>query len=90
MNPIVATLEAARLTVSPSFADVVPNATFLNITAPGVDKGSALTYIADSRGYTTEEIVTIGDGPNDVPLFANAGTAIAMGGRRRASEIVRT
>lgn len=65
--------------VEPSFAHVVPDATFLNVTAPGAHKGSAVMQVAATADLSDRAIVAIGDGPNDVSMFCAVGTAIAMG-----------
>jgi Cof subfamily protein (haloacid dehalogenase superfamily) len=53
-------------------------ADFVEIVAPGVSKGCALTTLAEARGVTRGEIVAIGDGENDLPLFEASGVRIAM------------
>lgn len=52
--------------------------TFVEITAAGVDKGAALRRLCASRGISSAEVVAIGDGQNDLGMFAFAGTSIAM------------
>jgi hydroxymethylpyrimidine pyrophosphatase-like HAD family hydrolase len=44
---------------------------FLEITGEGVDKGWAVQRYCQAHG------LAIGDGPNDLPLFAFAGTSVA-------------
>lgn len=56
-----------------------PGVDFLNILARGVSKGKALEALVSHLGIRLEEVIAIGDGPNDIPLFASAGLAIAMG-----------
>jgi hydroxymethylpyrimidine pyrophosphatase-like HAD family hydrolase len=36
-------------------------------------------YLAADLGIEPEEIATIGDGPNDLLMFARSGLSIAMG-----------
>jgi Cof subfamily protein (haloacid dehalogenase superfamily) len=59
---------------SPAF----PNVEFVNVVAPGVSKGKALTALASHLGILPSEIAAIGDGVNDIPLFSLTGLAIAM------------
>jgi Cof subfamily protein (haloacid dehalogenase superfamily) len=59
---------------SPSF----PNAEFINIVSPQVSKGRAVTELAGHLGISRAEIIAIGDGKNDIPMFAAAGLGVAM------------
>jgi Cof subfamily protein (haloacid dehalogenase superfamily) len=43
---------------------------YVEITAPGVDKGTGLAVVAAALGVSPEETVVFGDMPNDVPMFA--------------------
>ncbi|MGE3073151.1 MAG: HAD-IIB family hydrolase [Dehalococcoidia bacterium] len=52
----------------------------LTITAPGVDKGSALLALCSSLGISASNAVAIGDSEGDIPMFRVAGTAVAMAG----------
>lgn len=47
--------------------------------AQGVDKGTALEFIARGAGVPLEATVAVGDWLNDVPMFRAAGRAYAMG-----------
>ncbi len=51
----------------------------LNITQKGVSKGSAIEKIANIHGIKKEEIVAVGDSPNDSSMFEYAGVGVAMG-----------
>ena len=51
----------------------------LDITHPKANKGEAVKQIANYLDIPTAEIVTIGDSFNDISMFANSGTSIAMG-----------
>lgn len=49
----------------------------------GVNKGTGLQEYADMYNIMPEEIIAFGDQDNDIPMFAYAGTGVAM---KRASE----
>lgn len=50
---------------------------YLEITAAGVSKGSALRSYCASRGIPLEAVVAMGDGHNDLCMFEVAGTSVA-------------
>jgi len=50
----------------------------IEITPPGVNKGTALREVSTVTGISLEHIMVIGDSPNDLPMFAEAGLAIAV------------
>jgi HAD superfamily hydrolase (TIGR01484 family) len=52
---------------------------YLDIIAPGVDKGAFVHNLSARLGIPREEIATIGDMNNDLPMFAQSGLSIAMG-----------
>ena len=53
-------------------------AEYLEILAPGVDKGSALTDTARYYGLEVEETMAMGDAENDIELLHAAGWGVAM------------
>jgi len=59
---------------SPAYPDI----DFINIVAPGVSKGKALEALAPHLGISMSEVIAVGDGTNDIPLFSSVGLAIAM------------
>ena len=59
---------------SPAF----PGVEFINVVAPEVSKGKALTALASHLGISMTKVMAIGDGTNDIPLLSLAGLAIAM------------
>jgi Cof subfamily protein (haloacid dehalogenase superfamily) len=52
---------------------------YLDITHPLANKGAALFEIAKLLGVPLAEIASVGDGDNDVAMFARSGLGIAMG-----------
>jgi Cof subfamily protein (haloacid dehalogenase superfamily) len=60
---------------------------YLDITHRDANKGAVVDYLSGHLAVPPEEIVTIGDSPNDVLMFRRSGLSIAMG---NASEQVRS
>ena len=52
---------------------------YIDITHPQANKGDAALAIATMLNVAPEAMACIGDMPNDLPMFAVAGLAIAMG-----------
>ncbi|MGL5828753.1 MAG: HAD family hydrolase, partial [Angustibacter sp.] len=52
---------------------------WLDISPLGVDKAYGLASLADRLGYKAQDVLAIGDGRNDLSMFAWAGQSIAMG-----------
>lgn len=52
---------------------------YLDVTHPRANKGTAVRALAEHFGIPRDEIVTIGDGLNDVAMFEQGGLSIAMG-----------
>lgn len=50
----------------------------LVVRAARVDKGTAIEWLAAHYGITVDEIVTVGDWFNDVPMLLRAGSSFAM------------
>jgi hypothetical protein len=59
---------------------------FLDATAVRANKGDGVAAVAAAMGVPLGAVAVIGDMPNDLPMFARAGLAIAMG---QAPEAVR-
>jgi Cof subfamily protein (haloacid dehalogenase superfamily) len=51
---------------------------YLDITSAGANKGAAFSKLAELLGIPPAEIAVIGDGSNDVAMFARSGLSIAM------------
>ena len=74
-------LEAVRsvgLTAEVSTTPHMPGVPVVNVTAAGVDKGTALAWVLEQNGHRARETLVVGDGLNDLSMFALAGTAVAM------------
>jgi Cof subfamily protein (haloacid dehalogenase superfamily) len=52
---------------------------FLDITKNGFHKGSVIVRLADLLNIPTSQVAVIGDGPNDIEMFRQAGVSIGMG-----------
>ncbi len=52
---------------------------YLDVTHPDANKGSVVTTLSRMLGIPANQIGTIGDMPNDVPMFEKGGLSIAMG-----------
>ncbi|MHC2468604.1 Cof-type HAD-IIB family hydrolase [Bradyrhizobium embrapense] len=52
---------------------------YLDVTPPGHDKGTFVEGIAKRLGVSLENVATIGDMQNDLPMFARSGVSFAMG-----------
>jgi Cof subfamily protein (haloacid dehalogenase superfamily) len=52
---------------------------YLDVTHPDANKGSVAKFLAKRYEVSPDEIVTIGDMPNDILMFAHSGLSIAMG-----------
>jgi Cof subfamily protein (haloacid dehalogenase superfamily) len=57
------------------------------LLAPNVSKWSAIKNLLRNLRISPLEVVTIGDGPNDIEMLRQAGTGVAMG---NASEEIKT
>jgi len=52
---------------------------YLDVTHPDANKGHVVSVLSQTLSIAPEEIVTIGDMPNDVLMFKKSGVSIAMG-----------
>jgi Cof subfamily protein (haloacid dehalogenase superfamily) len=59
---------------------------YLDVTHPQANKGFAVQWLAERLGIPLDQVVTLGDQPNDVLMFKKSGVSIAMG---NASDTVR-
>ncbi|MGC8484209.1 MAG: Cof-type HAD-IIB family hydrolase [Candidatus Baltobacteraceae bacterium] len=52
---------------------------FVEMLDPGVDKGTALAFVAQHLGVSMDRVLAIGDSWNDLPILRQAGIGVAMG-----------
>jgi len=55
-----------------------PDDVLLEISGHGVTKGSTLRLVAEEFGIPREQVVAVGDMPNDIPMLLWAGTSFAV------------
>lgn len=73
----------------------VSNSGYLEVTASGVGKGSAVRIVANGAGVPLAQVMAIGDGENDLGMFAAAGVGVAVANasarvRRQADFVTRS
>lgn len=78
-----------------SVQGVRSHAHYLEVTAAGVSKGTAVRLLAAGLGVQPERTGAVGDGENDLPMFAFAHASYAMGNasaavRAAATQVVPT
>ncbi|HEY0485880.1 MAG TPA: HAD family hydrolase [Mycobacteriales bacterium] len=52
---------------------------WIDVMAPGVTKATGAAMLAADLGIHPDGVLAVGDGENDLPLFAWAGRSVAMG-----------
>ena len=72
VEPLIAKLFADRVTTIRADADLI------QVMDNRVSKATALCKIADFYGVPMEQVMAIGDAPNDVAMLQTAGVAIAV------------
>ncbi|GAF41917.1 Hydrolase [Agrilactobacillus composti DSM 18527 = JCM 14202] len=70
---------AVMATFTQEFSVIRAGTNFLEVMAPGVDKGFALAQLAENLALPASAVMAVGDAGNDLAMFAFAGTAVAMG-----------
>jgi Cof subfamily protein (haloacid dehalogenase superfamily) len=75
-SPLDAELSAA---LEPAVAQVRTGRSFLEWLPHAATKGDALLELMAEQGIAREEVIAIGDGYNDLSMFAVAGLSVAMG-----------
>lgn len=53
-------------------------APFIEVSASGITKASALAHLCDRFGITPAEVIAFGDMPNDLPMLEWAGQSVAV------------
>jgi hypothetical protein len=78
--PLVARVEAELLAAHPKAATIACSQPYyLDVTALAANKGDGVAALAKAIGVDLSDVTVAGDMPNDLPMFARAGAAIAMG-----------
>jgi Cof subfamily protein (haloacid dehalogenase superfamily) len=67
------------LEVVASPSPLMPETLFVNLTAAGVSKGSAVRTVAKEYGFALADVMMVGDALNDVGAMQAVGFAVAMG-----------
>jgi Cof subfamily protein (haloacid dehalogenase superfamily) len=86
---------AMRQALGPAASVALSQHYYLDVTHPAANKGSAVLALAELLRLPASAIATIGDMPNDVPMFEKSGFSIAMGNaadavKARASAVTDT
>jgi Cof subfamily protein (haloacid dehalogenase superfamily) len=63
---------------SSSTSPVMPNTSFINMTAPGIDKAHAVRAIAARMHIALDDVMFVGDGNNDIAAMRAVGHPVAM------------
>lgn len=76
----LAACEQAMTAAIGADASIVRSQTYyLDVTAPGLDKGTFLEALARHVGVAPGAVAVLGDNANDLAMFKKAGVSIAMG-----------
>ena len=51
---------------------------FLEVTPPGIDKGTSLAWLCGHLGIDPAELIAFGDSGNDIPMLELAGMGVAV------------
>jgi Cof subfamily protein (haloacid dehalogenase superfamily) len=68
--------------LGPGLRGQISNPTYLEITSADVDKASTVLHYSENQGYRSAQVMVMGDGPNDLGLFAVAGLSVAPANAR--------
>jgi len=70
--------EQMRRTFGQQLSIALSQPYYLDVTHPSANKGQVVGVLSELFGIPTRHIATVGDMPNDVPMFERSGTSIAM------------
>jgi Cof subfamily protein (haloacid dehalogenase superfamily) len=76
---VAAAANAVRETLGDDVSASRSQPYYLDVTHPDANKGYVVRFLSGRYGIPPAEIATVGDGPNDVLMFAPSGMSIAMG-----------
>lgn len=66
------------LEVAQSSSPLMPETQFVGLTSAGVTKGNAIHGVADEYGISLDDVMYVGDAPNDLSALKVVGHPIAM------------
>lgn len=69
---------AVRRCLSPGLAVTHAGPRIVELLPDGFDKGTGLTRVLQSLGLDPDDVIAFGDMPNDIPMLAQVGHAVAM------------
>jgi len=76
--PLDDLLRISRVVAGEMAAVTHSGAPFVEISAAGITKASALAGLCDRLGIAASEVIAFGDMPNDLPMLAWAGRSVAV------------
>ena len=71
--------EAIQLAHFPLLRGHLANKWVILVRRAGVNKGTAVTWLAERFGIPMKDVIAVGDWVNDIPMFAVAGRSFVMG-----------
>ncbi len=74
--------ESLRISFTDQLAILQSRPYFLEITDRLATKGQTLNWYTKQRGIKPEEVIAVGDGPNDLDMLAFAGLGVAVANAR--------
>jgi len=81
-NPGVYISNRHKHQTDPSFPkpkSTMEGVAFYDIISTGISKGSGVKFLCDLLGFPKESRIGIGDDLNDLSMFEEVGTSVAMG-----------